>query len=220
MDHLNVNLGKLAYMDIPKWKQPAQAPPRRAFGSFERPAVELAVDSAAKVSSLGKLLKEIKDLGSKAAAIPVRFSGLKGPMIKPPSTGISLLTVGAGLSASAFAGLGVTAGTGVYGSNSPEFGVYVSAGGGYWSNAGASGGLQLTFIFGPPSSLAGVAWGVGIDLGIPGSPVGVGAMAYFSFSGPPFEFLGVSWGGSAGVSALPCDVTVQISETKLLPIPT
>lgn len=218
MDQFTVDYGKLAYLDIPKWKQPAGPPPRRQFGPFERPAVELAIDNAARLSTIGRILQQIKDLGKSAAAIPVRFKGLRGPMIKAPPTGLSVLTIGAGVSTAAFAGLGVTVGTGLYGSNTPEFGAYASGGGGYWTNVGASGGIQYTVVFGPPSSFAGVCWGVGVDIGVPGTIVGAGAMALFGMSGPPFEFLGVSWSVAVGPSILPADVTIQFSETKIFPI--
>ncbi len=123
------------------------------------------------------------------------------------------MTIGLGGSTSAFAVIGVTAGAGLYGSTTPELGWYTSGGAGFWTNAGVSSGLALTYVFGPPSAFSGLSIGVGVDADLPGLGVGIGILLLFGASGPPFQFLGYSFGVSAGLSALPIDFTIQASDT-------
>lgn len=217
MDRLRVNYSKILYLDVPKYatKLPSAGPPRRQAGTIEKPVISAAVSAASSVSNTAKILKEIVDLADLAKTVPVTLVGGSGPMVTGPKS-ISQVTIGAGSSVSAFATVGVSFGAGLYASNSPELGIYTSAGGGIWTNAGASGSLQLTYVFGPPSSFAGLSWGVGVDCDVPGVGIGLSAMVLFGASGPPYEFLGWCFGVGAGVSVLPVDFTFQVSSTKLI----
>jgi hypothetical protein len=111
--------------------------------------------------------------------------------------------------------LGVTGQVGLYGSNTPELGVFASLGGGWWTNVGVGIGPAITLIFGPPADLGGVSWGIGCDATfMAGSISGL-----LLFTPPPFRLLGISVGLSVGPTAIPAfDVTVQVSNTWTKPL--
>lgn len=219
MDHLRVDFSRIVRLDVNRLKRPlpSKGPPRRRLGSIERPVITTAVDVAARVSNTGRLLKEITDIAETARHIPLSFVGGSGPMIGPPPSS-SLFTIGMGASSSAFMVVGVTFGCGLYGSNSPELGAYRSGGGGIWTNAGISGGFQLTYVFGPPSAFGGMSWSVGVSCDMPGVGVGISASILLGASGPPYALLGYCVGVGAGISVLPADVSFQVSNTNLIPL--
>lgn len=219
MDRLRVDYSRIVRLDVNRLKRPlpSKGPPRNALGTFERPVLTTAIGAAARVSSTGKLLKEVVDIADAARRIPLSFVGSSGPMFAaPPST--SVITVGVGSSSSAFAVIGVSFGCGLYGSNSPELGAYSSTGGGIWTNAGVSGGFQLTYVFGPPSAFGGLSWSVGVSCDVPGVGFGISGAVLFGASGPPYQFLGYCVGVGAGVSLLPADISFQVSNTDLIPL--
>ena len=218
MDRIRVDCSRIVRLDVERYKQRVTGgPPHSPAGPATAGALTTALSAASYVSSTAALLKEITDLGSAAGRIPLSFLGGSGPMFAPPARS-PFVTVGAGSSASIFAVIGVSFGSGVYGSNTPEIGLYSSAGGGYWTNYGVSGSIQLTYVIGPPSAFGGMSWSVGVDCDIPGVGLGVSAAVIFSASGPPYQFLGWSVGVGAGVSVLPVDFTFQVSNTKLIPL--
>lgn len=65
------------------------------------------------------------------------------------------LTVGFGLTGTAAAVAGINLSGGVYGSTTLEFGVFGTAGFVIGIVYGASGGIELTFVFGTPVDFAG-----------------------------------------------------------------
>ncbi|MBE0657683.1 MAG: hypothetical protein IH602_08320 [Bryobacteraceae bacterium] len=219
MDRLRVDYSRIVRLDVSRLKRqlPSKGPPRSALGTIERPLITTAIGAAARVSSTGKLLKEVVDIAEAGRGILVSFTGRSGPMLAaPPST--SVITVGVGASSSAFMVVGVSFGYGLYGSNSPELGAYTSAGGGIWTNAGISGGFQLTYVFGPPSAFGGLSWSVGVSCDMPGIGAGISGALLFGASGPPYQFLGYCVGVGAGISVLPADISFQVSNTDLVPL--
>lgn len=216
MDRVRVDLRELQGLDVVRLKKRLKSPPQRKFGSIQGSLVSTAIDVAAKVSNTARLLQEIATLGEKARAIKLHLTGNHGPMFKMPRKS-RYLTVGLGASSAVFAGLGVTSAGGIYGSNKPEFGFYTSAGAGCWTNIGASSELQAAYVFGPPSDFGGVSWGVGVSADMPGVGMGISCSIIFSAKGPPFRMLGFTVGLGAGVSALPADISMTVSSTKLIP---
>jgi hypothetical protein len=215
MDRLRVDYSRIVALDVPRYRtRLPNPPPRRGLGTIERAAVGGAIDVAAHVSSFAALLKDVKEIAATARRVPLSFIGGSGPMIAAPAS-VSVITIGVGATASAFMVIGVTYGAGLYGSNSPELGVYTSPGAGIWTNAGVSGGFQLTYVFGPPSSFGGLSWGVAVSADMPGVGVGLSAMVILSASGPPYQLLGWSVGVGGGVSVLPVDISFQVSNTRL-----
>ncbi len=66
------------------------------------------------------------------------------------STG-SDITLATGLNVDVFAVIGPVLQGGIYGSTTPELGVFGSVGGGWWTNVGIGIGPVITLIFGPPA---------------------------------------------------------------------
>ena len=217
MDRIIVDCRRLERLDVVRFKKKLKSPPQRHFGSIEGSIVSGAISAAARVSKVARLLKEIAALGEKARAIKMTLKGGNGPMFKMPRKS-RFLTAGLGASSAVFAGVGITSAAGIYGSNKPEFGCYTSAGAGCWTNLGASSELQVAYVFGPPSDFGGVSWGVGVSADMPGAGFGVSCQVMFSASGPPFRMLGFTVGIGVGVSALPADISLTVSSTKLVPV--
>lgn len=219
MDSLRVDISRILRLDVPRYKQrlASAGPPRRQLGSIERPVLTTAISAAARVSTTARILKEVSELADTGRRVAVTFTGGSPLLFRLPRS-TSPFTLGIGSSASAFAGIGVSVGSGLYGSNSPELGIYDSFGGGIWSNAGVSGGMVVTYVFGPPSAFGGMSWSIGVGCDIPGVGVGVGGALLFGASGPPFDFLGYCVSVSAGISLIPVEVSFQVSNTRLRPI--
>jgi hypothetical protein len=186
--------------------------------NFERSLVKGAITGAQVFNpSLGCLLEPIKVSENRPATILITPPttvpiGLSGTM--PPAAPHDL-TLSIGWSGSVFMGLGSTIQGGLYGSTFPEFGLFASVAGGFWTNIGVSTGPVATLIFGPPSDFAGAAWGIGIDAKFLTGAIG----GLLLFSDPPFRFLGLSISLSAGPSAIPgFDFTVQYGGTMTKPL--
>lgn len=216
MDRLRVDVSRIVRLDVQRLKRPLKSP-RQPAGTVQRAALSAAATAGARVSPTLRPIKEIVDIADAMRRIPVSFIGGRGPMFAPP-TSLSTITIGCGLSSSAYVIAGVSFGAGIYGSNSPELGLYTSGGGGAWTNVGISSGVQYTYVFGPPASFGGMGWSVGGGVDIPGVGLGISVALLFSASGPPYTFLGYSFGVSAGLTALPAEVSFQVSNTALLPV--
>lgn len=216
MDRLRVNYSNLARLDVTRVGTRISAPPPNPVGSIQRSMISTAIGAASHLSSFASVLNEVVEIAETTKRVGVALVGGRGPMITGPAS-TSLITVGVGASASYFASFGVTLGGGIYGSNKPELGLYRTMGAGLWTNAGVSGEIQINYTFGGPSTFGGVSWGVGMsaDTGVGPS---ISAMVLFGSSGPPFPLIGFCIGVGAGVSALPVDVTFQVSSTMLVPI--
>src|SRR5262249_28316501 len=137
--------------------------------------------------------------------LPVQLStASSSPAISillPGMPSISTLTVSVGPGADGYVGIGVRASAGFYGCLKPkELGWFYSYGGGWWLNIGASIGVTLAFIFGPPSDMDGVSYAAGVDVGkSPGT--GWSGNAMLLFTPPPFRILGIAIGAAWGWSA-------------------
>jgi hypothetical protein len=219
MDKFKADFSQVDLLDIQGLgKSLVTKPPRKPVTGLEKSALKSTLEFGQMLDSkVGLLLEPVKVSESKPKmtvtfpkTIPVGLTGTAG---SPPST--FDLTLAVGVSASAFAVLGATGAAGIYGATTPELGVFASVGAGWWTNVGAAVGPSLTFIFGGPSDLAGVSWGIGCDARFMTGSVG----GLLLFTPPPFRFLGFSVGLSVGPSAIPAfDVTLQVSNTWTKPL--
>jgi hypothetical protein len=213
-DTLSFNLVDLDLLDIDRFKVPVRPPPPpKPLPPTQRKILEESADLAARFTDIGNVILQLLALAKSPPAVV-----LKGPKSIPvgmPGVPPIPITYAIGLNASVFAGVGFTGAVGLY-AHGPEFGFYDSFGPGFWlTNLGSSVGGELTFAFGPPSVLGGVSVGVGCNLSLEGS-IGVGGTLLFS--PPPFRLIGLSASVSTGLSALPLDVTVQVTSTNVRPL--
>jgi hypothetical protein len=218
MDRFRADLRELDKINIAKLAKPLAAASARKRLTDPEANVVTSVASFASALGLpvGDLVKELARISKSPPAITV----LPPKTVKLAFPGsLSTLTFAIGGNAEAFGIFGATFQTGVYASNSPEFGIFTSVGTGVFTNVGVSAGLALTVVVGPPSAFGGIATGIACDVNIPGfaNVVGAGGMMLFS-AAPAFNFLGWSFSLSAGVSALPVTFSVQVSATSLRPI--
>lgn len=214
MDHLRADLRQLDSLNIAQQALPLiGSPRRRVVTSIEREVMKQSLAFAAHVTPTTGFLRE-----------PIKISERRPKMtILPPVTVPVGMTPGArsdftlatGLNVDAFAVVGPVLQAGIYGSTTPELGVFLSVGGGWWTNVGITVGPVITVIFGPPSDLKGVAFGIGCDVAFMAGSIG----GLILFSPPPFKFLGFAIGLAVGPTAIPSfDVTVQVTDTFTRPL--
>jgi hypothetical protein len=216
MQHVNFDLSQLDNLDIANQGFSLSGSPGARTAS---PLQEAAIRAALKVapgSTAGMMREAISiDDSPPPLSITPPTKVLVGSASTSPGTTPSAFTMGVGVEVSAFAVVGVTGGAGIYGSTTPELGLYATGGGGWWTNVGYSGGVTLTFILGAPADFAGVSWGIGADVRFMAGSFG----GMLLFSPPPFRFLGIAVSLAAGPSAIPAlDVTIQVSDTVTKPI--
>lgn len=127
-------------------------------------------------------------------------------------------TIALGGTAGVVAVGGFYGGLGIYGSNTGEIGLYEGYGCQIQTNVGFSGGGEVNYIFGPPSTFAGFAFAMGLDFTIPGgmlAGLGVSGRLLFNMN---LNWIGFSLGASLGFSVIPYNVTFQVGDTNLRPI--
>ena len=127
----------------------------------------------------------------------------------------SIFTVAAGPTAGAADGLGTVLGGGVWRSSQPQWGWYVGGGILAQTNIGCNIGLEVTYIWGPPSDLNGPSINLGIDGGV--NIVTASPRLIIAIKTNPFRFdlVGISLAISAGLSVLPLNLTVELTATKI-----
>jgi hypothetical protein len=219
MQQFKADLRDLDNLMIAEQAVPTSGVPKRRVGtSEEKRLLRSALTLGKLVNSPLGLPLEILEISDKAPTVTIKPpSKVPMGMSGTPGAGtVSALTIAVGIQGSAYAVNGISLEGGLYASTTGEWGFYGSAGGGLWTNVGACAGPVFTVIFGPPSDLAGVAYGIGADLTV--FPPLVGVSGLLIFSPPPFKFLGFAAGWSVGPSLAPCDVNVQISGTGLAPM--
>ena len=224
MQSFRADFTQLALLDgdaLPKPKPVRLAPPRRRLSEGERDALVSTLETGARaLASLNALLEAIKVGIShppvslhRPTTMPVNFALSKS----------SQLTVAGAVTISAFASVGVVGSGGVYGSTTGEIGVFLSGGGGIFTNVGLSGGGEYTFIFGTPTDFSGPYFGVGIGVSGP-PPIGVGGTLLFAPSmAPTFPITLTLMGFSVSVtvntpSPIPVTVTAVVTDTAIWPV--
>jgi hypothetical protein len=187
----------------------------------ERDALVSVLDAGKSISpALGSLLEIIR-----VGVTPPKV-GVHRPPKMPVHFALSTssqLTVAGALTVSAFASIGVVGSGGIYGSTTGEVGVFLSGGGGIFTNVGLSGGGEYTFIFGTPADFAGPYFAVGVGVSGP-PPIGVGGNLLFSPSMPPtlpitLTLMGFSVSVTVNTpSPIPITVTAVVTDTKIWPV--
>jgi hypothetical protein len=215
MDFFRGDFRDLDKLNIAQLAKPIPPPsPRQVLGDTQRSALKAAASFGENLDTRCKLLSEI----IRIAETPPGMALLLPATIPLVAAGSQALTVSIGLDIEIFVGmLGGIAQGGVYGSSTPEVGVFKSLGVGlFLLNAGVSVGPAVSFIFGPPSVLAGNMIGVQASVSFPGTKFGVGGALLFQPS--PIRFAGFAISASAGASVLPVTVSLQITDTTLKPL--
>ena len=213
-------LDRLEGAFLPRPTPLRSAPRRRDLPQVERSALVSALEFGKTFSpTLGSLL-EIVNVG----ASPPKLSVLR-PLRMPVGFALSKstnLTIAAAVTVSAFAVVGVVGSGGLYGSTTREIGVFLTGGGGIFTNVGLSGGGEYTFILGTPADFAGPYFGVGVSVSGP-PPIGVGGTLLFSPRLPltiPITLTLMGWAVAVTVntpSPIPVTVTLEVTNTKLWP---
>jgi hypothetical protein len=215
MDSFRADFRDLDKLNIAQRAIPIPRPsPRQVLGNTERSVLKATASFAENFDSRAKVVSETIRVAEQPPAVT-----LLAPSTVPLASGApGALTVALGLDLEIFVGmLGGVAQGGVYGSTSPEVGLFRSLGVGlFMLNLGVSVGPTLTIIFGPPSVLAGNMVGMQISVSFPGTKIGGGGALLFLPS--PFRFAGFAVSLSAGASVIPVTVSLQITDTKLTPL--
>ena len=215
MDRLRADLRQLDQLDLQKQcvRIPGGSPPQREVTGIERDVLKSALDFGARFDPRIGLYQEPVKMAERPPLATVLMPQTVPVGMVPGRP--SVFTLAIGLNAELFAVLGPVAQAGLYGSNKPELGVFLSLGGGWWTNMGAGIGPTLTLIFGPPSDLSGVALGIGCDVRFMTGSIG----GLLLFSLPPIRFLGFAIGLAVGPTAIPAfDVTIQVTNTFTRPL--
>ncbi|MFA5120538.1 hypothetical protein [Zavarzinia sp.] len=200
--------------------------PRRykAPGFGEETLVRGALSALGGVSSIGGLLS-----GAAAAASSppgsLTVSGIiPGVRIRVPAPDY---TMAYGVTAGAGAGVAYGAGAGIYfwrKAAGGEVGLYGSLSVGVVSNIGVGAGGNFAFLFGPaPSMLAGDCITISVEIGIDvitvagqlilnAPPVSLGMPPAITGAWSP-EVIGIGYAVTAGMSALPADISVMPGRT-------
>src|SRR5262249_31333088 len=127
-------------------------PPRRTLSEPEKVALKGALAVGGLFNPQLGVLNEPTDVSDNRPSISVTMPSTV-PVGMTPKSSVTDITLAVGLNVSAFAVIGVTGSAGLYGSTTPELGVFASVGGGWWTNVGAGAGPVITLIFGTPSDL-------------------------------------------------------------------
>ncbi len=195
------------------------AGPRQPRSSTDRAVIKTALEFGKPfITNLGGAL-EVLQISEKPPAVTVVPSPTVPMMSKSRN-----LTVGFGPTGTATFVAGFNISGGVYGSTTPEFGVFGTAGFVIGITSGLSGGVELTFIFGTPVDFSGpfisFQASVGPKLFLGAS---VGGSLLFSPGPPvggvvPLTFMGFAVNVTGGVGGLPFSVSVEWSITAIKPL--
>jgi hypothetical protein len=214
VDKVILDLRDIDKLDVQKVGVPLTGTPsQRRLSDKEKQATKAALEFGKKLRpEVGVFLEPI-NVADKPPAVTIK-APTTVPVGRTPGSATHL-TLGIGIGLAAFAVLGITAGGGLYGSSTGEVGVYTTAGGGWWTNMGWSGGGVMTVISGPPADFKGVSIGVGADVRYYAGSFG----GLLLFSPPPIRYLGFAVSFSIGPTAIPVlDFTVQVSHTWAKPL--
>jgi hypothetical protein len=215
MDKISMDLRDLDNIDIRNGQAMTNVTSHNAVSGIEKAALKSSLNFSSSMFPDTGFLREpvnIAEHEPTVAIIPPSkvLLGLGHFLVTRP------ITAGIGPSASMAAGIGITIQGGVYGSTTPEVGVFVTGGLGLWTNAGVGVGGTLTVVLGPPADFFGDFWAVGVDVSpVPGKLISVGGQLLFAGSFPslPVRFMGFAVGVAFGPSISPIDLTVQSTTT-------
>lgn len=195
----------------------------------EETLVRAGMSAIGAVSSKGGVMTSMLAVATSPVATLTVAGAVTGALIKSPAPDF---TVTFGLAAQAGGGTTAGIGAGVYAWNkSPmgQVGLYGSVSLGYVTNVGVSVGDQICLLFGTPSStLAGDSISLAVEMGIGvltvsgimilnAPPVTIWPPS-LSIAGWTPQIIGVGFALSAGISALPADISVMPGRTWIKPV--
>lgn len=220
MNNFTLDLSQLTVVPDASLGGRAVAGPRTPRSSADRAVIETALDFGKFFNpTFGPALEVLR-----VSKTPPTVRVVPSPTV-PMTSKSSDLTVGFGLTGTAAMVAGINLSGGLYGSTTLEFGVFGTAGFVVGIISGASGGVELTFVFGTPRDFSGPFVSFQASVG-PKVFAGasVGASLLFSPGPPgaggrvPLTFMGIAFNVTGGVSALPFSLSVEWSVTTTIPI--
>jgi hypothetical protein len=220
MQNFALDLSQLTVVPDPSRGVPVVAGPRQPRSSTERAAIKVALEFGRPFNANFGGALEVLQVSEKPPSVKV----VPSPTV-PMKSKSRDLTMGVGLTGTATIVAGFNLSGGLYGSTTPEFGVFGTAGFVIGIISGVSGGVELTFVFGTPSDFAGPFVSFQASVG-PKVFAGasVGASLLFSPGPPgaggrvPLTFMGIAFNVTGGVSALPFSLSVEWSITTTIPL--
>lgn len=221
MRHIQLDLSQLTVQPDPSRGKTVFAGPRAPRTPAQRSVIKTALELARPLDpTLGAALA-VMDISES----PPTVSVMPSPTVPMASRSAFAFTAAVGLTGTAGWVAGLNAEGGVYGSTTPEFGVFFTGGYvlGLW--AGAGGGIEYTLIFGTPSEFAGPFFAVQASVGptIFGG-LAIGGSVLFAISPPTpagrttLSFMGFTVNVTGGWSELPVSVSVEWSNTWIHPL--
>jgi hypothetical protein len=220
MQNFTLDLSQLAVVPDASRGVPVMAGPRQPRSSTERALIKTALEFGKPFNANFGGALEVLQISEKPPAVRV----VPSPTV-PMKSKSRDLTVGLGFTGTSSIVAGFNLSVGFYGSTTPEFGLFGSAGFVIGIISGVSGGGELTFVLGTPSDFAGpfvsfqASVGPKVFLG-----ASVGASLLFSPGPPgaggrvPLTFMGLAFNVTGGVSALPFSLSVEWSTTTTIPL--
>lgn len=213
MQSFTLDLSRLTVVPDRSKGSIVSAAPRSPRSSAERSIIKTALEFGKPFNSTLGAAIEVVGISEKALTVRV----VPSPTVPMTSKRLGDLTVGFGLTGTGAIGPGLNVSGGIYGSTTPEFGLFAT-GGFVIGTPGASGGVELTFVFGTPSDFAGPFFSIQASVG---TGAALGGSLLFSLpttSSPSFAFMGFTINTTAGISAIPVSVSIEFSNTAIKPV--
>jgi hypothetical protein len=221
MQNLTLDLSQMTAVPDPSKGTVVTAGPRQKRSNVERAITETALEFGKPFNpGFGGAL-EVVGISKKAPTVTI----VPSPTVAMASKRTGDLTMGVGLTGTAAMVAGLNLSGGVYGSTTPEFGVFATGGFVLGIVTGASGGVEYTFVFGTPTDFSGPFVSFQASVG-PKLFAGasVGASLLFSPGPPgfmgrvPLTFMGFAVNLTGGVGGLPVSFSVEWSVTTIKPL--
>jgi hypothetical protein len=221
MQNFTLDLSQLTVVPDASKGVPVTAGPRQPRSSTDRALIETALEFGKPFNpSLGGAL-EVLEISKKAPTVKI----VPSPTV-PMTSKSSAFTMGVGITGTAAHVVGLNLAGGFYGSTTPEFGIFGTAGFVVGIISGASGGVEYTFVFGTPTDFSGPFVSFQASVGpkiFAGASVGGSLLFSPGPPGPgglvPLTFMGFAINLTGGTpSVLPFSVTVEWSNTAIIPL--
>jgi len=220
MQNFTLDLSQMTVVPDPNGGTTVTAGPRTQRSSPERALTKTALEFGKPFNlNLGSAI-EVLEVSERAPTVKI----VPSPTVAMASKHLHDLTVALGLTGTAAMVAGINLSGGIYGSTVPEFGFFGSAGFVVGIISGVSGGVELTFVFGTASDFAGPFVSFQASVGPVFKTISVGASLLFSPGPPgstgrvPLTFMGIAINLTTGISALPGSLSIEWSNTAILPI--
>ncbi|MBZ5688656.1 MAG: hypothetical protein LAP86_26895 [Acidobacteriia bacterium] len=220
MKNFTLDLSQLTVVPDASKGGRAVAGPRTPRSSTDRDVIETALEFGKPFNPTFGAALEVLQISKTSPTVKV----VPSPTVAMTSKS-SDLTLGIGLTGTAAMVAGINLSGGLYGSTTPEFGIFGTAGFVVGIVSGASGGVELTFVFGTPRDFSGPFVSFQASVGpkvFAGASVGASLLFSPGPPGPggrvPLTFMGIAFNLTGGVSALPFSISVEWSFTTTIPL--